>query len=129
MEDYAQSILGFSLQWGWRHLDVMSEVFFNHYETPVRSDGLGSRSYYVETQYRFWPGLYVAGRYDALRFEVVESAAGPVTWDENIQRFEGGIGYRPTRDLLVKAVAQLNDTGSGWEAKNVLPAVQVSFAF
>ncbi len=129
VDDYAQTLWGLSLHWAWRHLDLGSEVFFNHFETPLRADGLGSHSYYMSAQYRFLPGLYGALRYDAIRFEVVDSAAGRVTWDENLQRVEAGVGYRRTRELLVKLVGQLNENGSGWDLDNLLPAAQVSFAF
>jgi len=70
-----------------------------------------------------------AARYDLVRFEEVESASGPVSWDENIDRLEAGIGYHVTRELLVKAVAQCNALDAGWDADRILPAMQVSFAF
>ena len=129
LEDYAQALLAGSAEWGWRKLSLNSEVFLNRFETPIVDHGLGSLSYYLEGVYRFLPGWYAAARYDLVRFEEVASASGPVTWDENIDRVEAGVGYHVTRELLVKAVAQCNALDDGWDADRILPAMQISFAF
>ena len=129
LEDYAQTLLVGSAEWGWRKLTLNSEVFLNRFETPLVDDGLGSLSYYLEAAYRFLPGWYAAARYDLIHFEEVASASGPVTWDENIDRVEAGVGYHVSRELLVKAVAQCNALDAGWDADRILPAMQVSFAF
>jgi len=50
-------------------------------------------------------------------------------WDENVQRVETGLGHHLTRDLLVKAVAQVYERGDGWEWKSLLPAAQLSFRY
>lgn len=129
VEDYAQMLWVGSLEWGWRHLTVHSEVFDNRFETPLRDGGLGVRSAYLETVYKFLPGWYGALRWDTIRFEAVESSAGRQTWDQNVERFEFGVGYRPTRELVVKAVGQLTDIGQGFRHQDLYPAVQVSFAY
>ena len=129
LEDYAQTMLVGSAEWGWRKLTLNSELFFNRFETPLVDDPLGSWSSYLEAAYRFLPGWYAAARFDTMRFEEVASASGVVTWDENIDRIEAGVGYHATRELLVKAVAQLNALDAGWDTDRILPAVQISFAF
>jgi hypothetical protein len=129
VDDYAQTLWGGSVAWGFGHTDIIAEAFTSHFETPLRDDGLRTFSYYAEGRYRFSPGWYAALRWDEMRFEEVESAAGPVTWDQNIRRTEAGIGYHLSRELLVKAVAQVNDTGDGFDLDRMLPAVQTSFVF
>jgi hypothetical protein len=118
-----------SLEWGWRHLTVDAELFRNRFDTPVREGGLGVTSAYLETVYTFLPGWYGALRWDTLRFEEVDTSAGKQTWDQNVERLELGVGYRATRELLVKAVGQVTDTGAGWRRQEVLPALQLSFGF
>ncbi len=125
--DYAQQLWIASLQWDYAYLSVKAEGFWNHWETPLRADGLANTSYYAMATYKFYPGWYGAVRYDTLRFEEVDSVDGSVNWDDNIQRVEVGVGYRMTRELLVKAVGQVTDAGGGWD--HVLPAMQLAYWF
>ncbi len=127
--DYAQTVVGGSVEWGWRHLTINSEVFHNQFETPVRSGGLGSVAGYFESVYTVSPGWYVAGRFDAMRFASVTTSSGTQTWDENVQRLEGGVGYHASRDLLLKAVGQVYERGNDWQWKGLLPALQMSFRY
>jgi hypothetical protein len=129
VEDYAQTLLGASATWNLSHTSFVAEAFSNHAETPLRAAGLASLSYYVEGKHRFAAGWYAAARWDEIRFETVDSAAGPVTWDQNVRRIEAGIGYHVSRELQVKAVAQVNDTGAGFDFDRMLPAVQTAFVF
>jgi hypothetical protein len=130
LEDFAQTLWGASASYGWKHLTLNAEAFRNHFETPLRSDGLGHRSWYLEAMYDFLPGWYAAARYDAMDFDTVDSAAGPVAWDDDLRRIEAGVGYHVTRELLLKAVAQANaQAGAAWDADRILPALQMSFAF
>lgn len=127
--DYEQTLWGLSAEWGWRHLTVYSEVFRNHFDTPVRPAGLASTAWYLEGAYTLHPGWYTAARYDVMRFDEVPTSTGMQTWDENVQRLEAGFGHHLTRELLVKAVAQVYARDDGWEWKSMLPAVQVSFRY
>jgi hypothetical protein len=92
-------------------------------------DGLDCWTWYLESIYKFLPGWYVAGRYDVMRYSDVQSSAGTVTWDQDTQRTEAGVGYHVTPALIVKGVAQVWERGDGWEWKSVLPGVQVSFRY
>jgi hypothetical protein len=127
--DYSQTVWGLSGEWGWRHLTVYSELFRNHFETPIHSPGLDNTAWYLESVYKFIPGWYVAGRYDVMRFDEVTVSSGPTTWDENVQRVESGVGHHLTRDLLVKVVAQVYKRSDGWELESMLPAAQLSFRY
>lgn len=126
-DDYAQTLWIASLEWDDGHLELKSEGFLNHCETPLRRDGLGSYSYYTTLKYKFLPGWFGALRYDTLLFEEIEVDGKSVPWDDNVQRVEFGLGYHMTHELLVKTVGQISDAGSGW--RNLLPAMQFSYRF
>jgi hypothetical protein len=64
---------------------------------PVRARGL-----MVETRYKVLPGLYVAARVDHLGFSRVLG----IPWDAPVWRAEGGAGFAPRRNILLKAVYQ-----------------------
>jgi hypothetical protein len=127
VNDYFQNLYGVSADWKCWRLWLMGEYWWNHWDTPVREDGLGNQSYYVQAVYSFLPGWDASARYDAMRFAEVEDSAGNVmTWDENVERWETGVGYHVSRELILKAVAQFTNTGEEWD---LIPAVQASFAF
>lgn len=126
--DYFQNLWGVSGDWKVWQLWFMGEYWWNHWDTPVRSNGLDNRSYYVQGVYSFIPGWDAAVRYDAMRFNKVTNSAGvDVTWDAPVDRWETGINYHVTRELVVKGVAQFTRVDQeDWE---LVPAVQASFAF
>jgi hypothetical protein len=117
-----------SVDWKVWRLALTSETFYNHADTPVRADGLSSMSYWAQAAASVAAGLDVTLRYDALRYEEVESSTGEsMTWDLNVDRWEGGVGYHVSRDLLLKGVIQMTrNAGSDFE---MIPAVQSSFSF
>jgi hypothetical protein len=62
---------------------------------------------YAELKYTLSCGGFVAGRGDAIRFGKISDSAGTVrTWDSNVTRIEGGIGYRFDRQTIAKVVYQ-----------------------
>ena len=130
INDYNQTVWVGSAQYQWRHFFVLTEFFYNHYETPLRDEGLAQTSFYVQGVYTFRPGWYVAARYDELRHEKVQDSSGStVTWDDNVHRIEAGLGYHVSRELLAKFVLQNTDTGNGWTSDTLLPAIQLSYSF
>lgn len=127
VNDYYQNLLIVSGDFQWWRLSMMGEAYFNHFDTPVRETGLSNESYYLQAVYSILPGWDLAVRYDRMKFEEVASSGGVVMpWDENIERWEGGLGYHVTRDLFVKGVVQTTRGDGDWD---VLPAVQASFSF
>ena len=105
----------------------MGEYFYNHYDTPIRADGLSNQSFYVQSVYSVAPGWDLCLRYDQLRFAKVEDSAGNnMTWDENVTRVETGIDYHVSRDLVLKGVAQMTRYEGDW---SLIPAIQASFGF
>ena len=62
---------------------------------------------YLEARVPFANGAWVALRGDALRFsDVTTGASVRRPWDDDVQRLEGVIGYRVTRDVRLKLGAQ-----------------------
>lgn len=129
VNDYKQTVLVGSASWNWGYFSFMGEAFFNHYTTPIRSDGLSNIALWGQVVWKFRPGWYMAARYDGLHFEEVETSAGPQTWDNNVRRIEAGVGYHISRELLAKAVLQHTDEGNGWANDNLIKAFQLSFSF
>lgn len=127
VNDYYQNLLMLSGDWQWSRLSVMGEVYFNHFDTPVRDTGLSNESAFVQAVCSIAAGVEVAARYDRMTFEEVAASTGDVmSWDENLQRWEGGVGYHVTRELFLKAVVQATQGDGDWE---VIPAFQASFSF
>lgn len=127
VNDYFQDLAGVSVEWRWWQITAMGEYWWNHLDTPVRDDGLASESYWLQAVYTVYPGWDLALRYDAMRFEEVEDSQGNVmTWDQDAERWEAGIGYHVSRDLFLKGVTQFTRTDEEWE---LIPAVQASFSF
>ncbi len=88
------------------HLEARAEAARNIWETP-RLGLLGVSSGYAELKYTLSCGWFVAGRGDAIRFGKISDSAGTVrTWDSNVTRIEGGIGYRFDRQTIAKVVYQ-----------------------
>jgi len=126
--DYFQNLVGVSGTWNVWLLSFMGEYWWNHWDTPVRSNGLDNQAYYVQAVYSFIPGWDAAVRYDAMRFNKVTNSAGvDVTWDAPVDRWETGIDYHVTRELVVKGVTQFTRIdNTQWD---LIPAVQASFSF
>ncbi|HEU4365068.1 MAG TPA: hypothetical protein VFT13_06335 [Candidatus Krumholzibacteria bacterium] len=127
VNDYYQNLLIVSGDFQWWRLAMIGEVYFNHFDTPVREAGLSNDSYYLQAVYSIVAGWDLAVRYDRMMFEEVPAGSGELaSWDENVERWEGGVGYHVTRDLFVKGVVQGTRGDGDWD---VIPAVQASFSF
>lgn len=128
VNDYYQDLLGVSVDWKLWRVALTGETFYTHADTPVRADGLSTVSYWGQAVYSVAAGWDLAFRYDALRYEKVESSTGQtMTWDLNVDRMETGIGYHVSRDLLLKGVVQMTKQDGG--KFEMIPAVQSSFSF
>ncbi|HET6463310.1 MAG TPA: hypothetical protein VFH33_05875 [Candidatus Krumholzibacteria bacterium] len=128
VNDYYQNLYGVSGTWNVWLLSFMGEYWANHWDTPVRSNGLDNQAYYVQGVYSFIPGWDAAVRYDAMRFNKVTNSAGvDMTWDAPVDRWETGINYHVSRELVIKGVTQFTRVDNAeWD---MIPAVQASFSF
>jgi hypothetical protein len=62
---------------------------------------------YAEARWSFSNGAWLAARGEALRYsDVTTSAAVTRPWDDDVDRFEGVLGYRVTEDVRVKLAFQ-----------------------
>lgn len=83
----------------------------------------------IEGRYKIAPGLYVAARGDRLDFSAVRGSTGLTEWDAQTWRFETGIGYSVTRNIILKAAWQKNGRDGGRVRKDALYAAQVLYWF
>jgi len=83
----------------------------------------------IEGRYKITPGLYVAMRGDRLDFSKVRGERGPAEWDAQTWRFETGVGYSLTRNVVFKGVWQKNGRDGGRVRKDALFAAQVLYWF
>ncbi|HOC18066.1 MAG TPA: hypothetical protein PKK95_07350 [Vicinamibacterales bacterium] len=78
---------------------------------PSPTETLGVTGLDVEGRYRIAPGFYLAGRVGRLWFGGARGTA--LSWDADVTRFEGGLGWSLSRPLLVKASYQYNRRPGG----------------
>ena len=81
----------------------------------------------------FFPGLFVAGRFDRIYFPEFNNpmtVSGKEKWDTDYDRYTGVIGYKASKEVLIKTIGFIQKAKSG----NVIPkddgaALQVSISF
>ena len=88
-------------------LELYSEAYFASWEYP-NLPTLNAFSGYAEAKYKFATGWYLAGRFDLFEPGKVSVNQVEENWDYKLKRYEYGLGYKPNRNLIVKAVSQLN---------------------
>jgi hypothetical protein len=107
-EDYHQRLGMADAEWSIAHLTLRAEGYANAWETPTVGD-LRVRGFYAEGKYTLPAGLYVAGRYEIMRFSDLRDSTGAARpWDKNWDRTEVGAGYRIARGAVVKVAYQTN---------------------
>jgi len=133
-EDYVQEAIGFDMTFEIRHLKLIGEAVYNKWETPYivdaqnNSQDLSLWGFYIEGQYTFLPGFYIAARFDQLKFDKIPDSAGQaLTWDDDIWRVEGGIGYQFWEGVLGKLIIQ--DIHKERTARTTFGAAQLSLSF
>lgn len=129
--DYKQTAFGADIEASYRYLIVFGEVVYSEWDAAVDKGRLSLISYYADAKYKIHPRMYLAVRYDAMIFSKIENPQGiKETWDYNVQRVEGGIGFRVTRGATLKFVGQATkfDKSSGIKMRK-LGACQLSVPF
>lgn len=131
-ERYDQTLFMADAEWAFDRLELRGEGVLNTWQTPNLGD-LTVRGYYVEGKYAFGAGPFVAARFDQLLFDEVQGTIGPARpWDDDVTRFEGGIGYRFDRHVVGKAIYQtttLDPGPSGPSRSSSLVGAQLSLGF
>lgn len=107
-EDFKNAGAGYDLYFAHRMLEIHSEGYFSYWEHPYLPR-LDLISGYGELKYTVIAGWYVAGRYDWYMPQDVTNAAGvSKPWDYKLNRYEFGLGYKPSQAAVIKVVGQLN---------------------
>jgi len=90
---------------------------------------LATISSLLEGRYKISPGLYLAARGERLDFSTIRGERGLAEWDATTWRFEGGVGYSITRNVIVKGSFQRNGRDGGRVRRDALFAGQVVYWF
>lgn len=142
VEEFNQQTVGFDAEFSIRHLKLYGEAVYNRWESPNIKDKAGVKrvdltniGWYAEGKYTFLPGLYAAVRYSKITFGKIDD--GTVAhvarhWDDDVETWESGIGYKLTEGVIGKFVNQTHSRkpNTGGKAKyEYFWATQLSMAF
>ncbi|HLE33513.1 MAG TPA: hypothetical protein VJB38_12980 [Bacteroidota bacterium] len=146
VENYKQRTIGIDVNLNHTYYEINAEYIVNNFHSPFivpdsawnyKSGLTGSSALDLESNELlvdvkidapFYPGLYLAARYNAVMFgsitdpDLESSAFGKsIPWDRDVQRFEVAIGYKVARSVLVKL-------GYQWTKVDVIPRPQLDVA-
>ena len=130
-ERYDQTLFMADAEWAVDRFELRGEGVLNKWETPNLGD-LEVTGYYVEGKYSFGTGPFIAARFDQLLFDDITGTGGTRPWDDDVTRFEGGVGYRFDRHVLAKAVYQtttLDPGPAGPSRSSSIVGAQLSLGF
>jgi len=129
LSNFDQSTYGVDLLLSYLYFEINAEYIMNRFDAPYilytpanqydngygngLSRTLDSYEYLIDAKFEapFFPGLYLALRYNILTFNnIIDPRAGyssyyntiTVPWDRNVVRSAIGIGYKPDRSVLIK---------------------------
>jgi hypothetical protein len=113
---------------------VRGEAIRSSWDLPVfgrlqLTEPIVAISSLLEGRVKIAPGFYVAVRGDRLDFSKIRGSAGLAEWDAQTWRFEAGLGYSLTRNILFKGSWQKNGRDGGRVRKDALFAGQVLYWF
>lgn len=135
IDEYAQRTIGLDLNLNYLYYELNAEYIINEFRSPYviynltpppsyisgLTGGdlkLSSREILIDLKIDapFYPGLYVAGRYNAVLFgSIIDPYISSTTfgksipWDHDVHRFEITFGFKPARGVLLKAGYQWTD--------------------
>jgi hypothetical protein len=116
----AQTALGADAEYSKDHWLVRTELVWSQWNVPfwtgpVEEADVRALAAWVEGRYRVTPRLYLAARADRLGFSDITGPASlkPTPWDAPVTRYEFGGGYSLQRNLVLRAVAQINHRAGG----------------
>ena len=126
LNSFDQSTYGTDLRLSYLYFEINAEYIKNQFEAPYilynseyeydsgflngYSRSLGNQEYYIDVKVDapFYPGLYLAVRYDALKFNDIpgpltsSTNSSTIAWDRNVVRSAVGLGYKPDHRVLMK---------------------------
>jgi hypothetical protein len=126
---YRQEAFGADVELSHDRWLVRGEAVWNRWQQPALDSGgirrLGATATMLESRYRLYPGIYVAGRAEHLGFSRLATSDGMVPWDAPVSRLELGAGWSVHRHVLLKASWQRNHRSGGRVRDSDLGAFQV----
>lgn len=102
VRDYRETTLMADAEFAEGPFELRGEAVHRRWETSTAGD-LDVDAGYVEARWSLSNGVWLAVRGEAMQFSDVTTAALVTRpWDDDVQRCEGVIGYRLTRDVRLK---------------------------
>jgi len=123
----AQQAVGVDAEYSRGHWVVRGETIWNQWQVPTLSRRLNASSAFIESRYKIFPGMFVAGRVDHLSFSELPTAGRSLSWDAPVTRIETGVGYYLRPNLLAKGAYQHNWRDGGLIRRRGLLAAQLHF--
>ncbi len=126
VEDFQATVAGIYAQYIVNHLQLYGELVRSTWEAP-RAYLAEGQAYadagYLEGRYDFLVRWYLAARLDFITYSLIENTTSgkDEAWGDKLLRLETGVGYRLSREAMVKLVYQKNDYQYGW--RNADPEV------
>jgi hypothetical protein len=105
VRDYHETTLMADLEVSRGPFEARGEIAHRRWET-ARTGDLKVLGGYGEARWTHASGAWLAVRGEALRFSDVTTSAGVRPWDDPVDRWEGVIGVRVTREVRAKIGAQ-----------------------
>jgi hypothetical protein len=133
-DTHRQQALGLDAEYSLGHVVVRGEVVASRWDVPFQNgdptlplDALGTS---LEARVALTPRWSMAVRGDRLGFSRVAAANGVVrTWDANVLRVEGAVGYLVRRNVRLKAGYQYNWRDGGRERSIGMAGAQLLYWF
>ena len=124
-DEYDQRYLGVDLELSRDRYELFGEAYTNSYELENVQERVAVRGAYLEGRRWISPSVFLAARGEVMDFGgiTVPGTSGLQDWDDDVRRVEAAVGYRLTRESILRlgwqhtAFVQGND-----ETQNVLIA-------
>lgn len=128
--DFPQDLIGLDFWYSLGHFELYWEGFWTSFRAPQVQEPLELWTYYVEGRYKIMPGLFAALRWGQIFFGTINDSKGVGRkWDYDVNRIEVGGGYSFTRNFMVKATYQFNETLHGRDPNDNLLMLQAILSF
>ena len=132
-ETHRQQALGLDAEYSLGHVVVRGEVVASRWDVPFQNgdptlelDALGTS---IETRVALTPRWSMSVRGDRLGFSRMAANGVVRTWDANVLRVEGAVGYLVRRNVRLKAGYQYNWRDGGREQSIGLAGAQLLYWF
>jgi hypothetical protein len=134
LESYMQTAVGSYFEYSKGLVQFYSEVMNIKWDAPfIHEKELSLTTGYGEIQWKFYPGLYVATRYDFMNFSTIavnDDGSGPTeSWGYDLDRIELAVGYRIIREGFIRLDYQMNNYRDELAKDINILALQFQFAF